>query len=74
MCKPGVQGQKCTVCVGLNKILGPSGCVSGYKLIIYTDKHRKYQKNLYMTHFRESKPGFIYLQSELYVIRHAISY
>jgi len=29
VCKPGIQGQKCTVCTGHNKILGPTGCVSG---------------------------------------------
>lgn len=29
VCKPGIQGQKCTVCTGHNKILGPNGCVSG---------------------------------------------
>lgn len=29
VCKTGVQGQKCTVCAGANKILGPNGCVSG---------------------------------------------
>ncbi|XP_049772393.1 agrin-like [Schistocerca cancellata] len=26
MCKAGVQGQKCTICTGLNMILSPSGC------------------------------------------------
>ncbi|XP_030748435.1 agrin-like isoform X2 [Sitophilus oryzae] len=29
VCKPGVQGQKCTVCTSHNKVLGPNGCVSG---------------------------------------------
>ncbi|XP_031335468.1 agrin-like isoform X3 [Photinus pyralis] len=28
VCKPGIQGQKCTVCNSHNKILGPNGCVS----------------------------------------------
>ncbi|VEN44375.1 unnamed protein product, partial [Callosobruchus maculatus] len=28
VCRPGVQGQKCTVCTSHNKILGPNGCVS----------------------------------------------
>ncbi|KAJ9579151.1 hypothetical protein L9F63_024743, partial [Diploptera punctata] len=28
VCKPGIQGQKCTVCTGINMILGPNGCVS----------------------------------------------
>ncbi|CAH0561782.1 unnamed protein product [Brassicogethes aeneus] len=28
VCKPGVQGQKCTVCTSHNKILGPNGCVA----------------------------------------------
>ncbi|XP_033609084.1 agrin isoform X4 [Cryptotermes secundus] len=28
VCKPGIQGQKCTVCTGHKKILGPTGCVS----------------------------------------------
>ncbi|KAG5885807.1 hypothetical protein JTB14_001416 [Gonioctena quinquepunctata] len=28
VCRPGVQGQKCTVCTNHNKVLGPSGCVS----------------------------------------------
>lgn len=29
MCKPGVQGQKCTVCNGLSMVLGPDGCIPG---------------------------------------------
>ncbi|XP_060515918.1 agrin-like isoform X3 [Cylas formicarius] len=29
VCKPGVQGQKCTVCTSHNKVLGPNGCASG---------------------------------------------
>lgn len=29
VCKPGVQGQKCSVCNGFGKVLGPNGCVSG---------------------------------------------
>lgn len=28
VCKPGIQGQKCTICNSVNKILGPNGCVS----------------------------------------------
>ncbi|KAL1493054.1 hypothetical protein ABEB36_011193 [Hypothenemus hampei] len=28
VCKPGVQGQKCTVCTSHTKVLGPNGCVS----------------------------------------------
>ncbi|XP_076261775.1 agrin-like isoform X1 [Rhynchophorus ferrugineus] len=28
VCKPGVQGQKCTVCTSHNKVLGPNGCIS----------------------------------------------
>ncbi|CAG2057628.1 unnamed protein product, partial [Timema podura] len=28
VCKPGIQGQKCTVCTGHSKMLGPNGCVS----------------------------------------------
>nr|XP_022901915.1 agrin-like isoform X3 [Onthophagus taurus] len=28
VCKPGIQGQKCTVCNNHDKILGPNGCVS----------------------------------------------
>lgn len=28
VCKPEIQGQKCTVCSSHNKILGPNGCVS----------------------------------------------
>jgi len=36
VCKPGIQGQKCTVCTGHNKILGPTGCVSG-KLCLGVD-------------------------------------
>ncbi|CAG9828275.1 unnamed protein product [Diabrotica balteata] len=28
VCKPGVQGQKCTICTNHNKYLGPNGCVS----------------------------------------------
>ncbi|KAL3289355.1 hypothetical protein HHI36_022791 [Cryptolaemus montrouzieri] len=28
VCRPGVQGQKCTICTSHNKILGPNGCVS----------------------------------------------
>ncbi|KAJ9583858.1 hypothetical protein L9F63_021797, partial [Diploptera punctata] len=27
VCKPGIQGQKCTICTGHNMILGPNGCV-----------------------------------------------
>nr|CAD7395884.1 unnamed protein product [Timema cristinae] len=26
VCKPGIQGQKCTVCTGHSKMLGPNGC------------------------------------------------
>ncbi|KAJ8896134.1 hypothetical protein PR048_001477 [Dryococelus australis] len=29
VCKPGIHGQKCTVCTGENKMLGPGGCTSG---------------------------------------------
>lgn len=29
VCKPGVQGQKCTVCTSHNKVLTRNGCVSG---------------------------------------------
>lgn len=29
VCKPGIQGQKCTICTSHNKMLGPNGCVSG---------------------------------------------
>lgn len=28
VCRPGVQGQKCTVCTSHDRILGPNGCVS----------------------------------------------
>ncbi|XP_044765426.1 agrin-like isoform X2 [Coccinella septempunctata] len=28
VCRPGVQGQKCTVCTSHDKVLGPNGCVS----------------------------------------------
>ncbi|KAK7579954.1 hypothetical protein V9T40_000583 [Parthenolecanium corni] len=28
VCKPEVQGPKCTVCTEINKVLGPNGCVS----------------------------------------------
>ncbi|KAK7792852.1 hypothetical protein R5R35_009634 [Gryllus longicercus] len=28
VCKPGIQGQKCTICTEHNKILGPNGCTS----------------------------------------------
>ncbi|KAH1022933.1 hypothetical protein HUJ04_012244 [Dendroctonus ponderosae] len=28
VCKPSVQGQKCTVCTSHNKVLGPNGCIS----------------------------------------------
>lgn len=28
VCKPEIQGQKCTVCSSHNKVLGPNGCVS----------------------------------------------
>ncbi|XP_065165794.1 agrin-like isoform X2 [Atheta coriaria] len=27
VCKPGIQGQKCTVCTSHDKVLGPNGCV-----------------------------------------------
>lgn len=29
VCKPGVQGQKCTICTNPKQILGSGGCVSG---------------------------------------------
>ncbi|XP_057656608.1 agrin-like isoform X3 [Diorhabda carinulata] len=32
VCKPGVQGQKCTICTNHNKYLGPNGCVSASDL------------------------------------------
>lgn len=28
VCKSGIQGQKCTICNSVNKVLGPNGCVS----------------------------------------------
>ncbi|XP_067005728.2 agrin-like [Anabrus simplex] len=28
VCKPGIQGQKCTICTGHNQKLGPNGCTS----------------------------------------------
>ena len=36
VCKPGIQGQKCTVCTSHDKLLGPNGCVSGkIDMLIY---------------------------------------
>ncbi|CAG9816696.1 unnamed protein product [Phaedon cochleariae] len=32
VCRPGVQGQKCTVCSDHDKILGPNGCVAAVDL------------------------------------------
>ncbi|CAG9855043.1 unnamed protein product [Phyllotreta striolata] len=32
VCKPGVQGQKCTICTNHNKYLGPNGCVTATEL------------------------------------------
>lgn len=29
VCKPGIQGQKCTVCAQHDRVLGPNGCVPG---------------------------------------------
>ncbi|KAK6622158.1 hypothetical protein RUM44_001965 [Polyplax serrata] len=28
VCKPGIQGQKCTICTDTNKVLGSNGCVN----------------------------------------------
>lgn len=31
VCKPDIQGQKCTICNDHNKILTPTGCYAGIK-------------------------------------------
>lgn len=33
VCKPGIQGQKCTICTSHDKVLGPNGCVPGELLL-----------------------------------------
>ncbi|KAK9890325.1 hypothetical protein WA026_010423 [Henosepilachna vigintioctopunctata] len=34
VCRPGVQGQKCTVCTSHDKVLGPNGCISADMAVV----------------------------------------
>lgn len=38
VCKPDIQGQKCTICTNHNKILTPTGCFAG---IIHQTRTKK---------------------------------
>uniref|UniRef100_A0A6P7FT13 Agrin-like n=1 Tax=Diabrotica virgifera virgifera TaxID=50390 RepID=A0A6P7FT13_DIAVI len=47
VCKPGVQGQKCTICTNHNKYLGPNGCVSATDLASMANPSTCAERNCY---------------------------